>query len=69
MKIGKIRYLRYLEGCMQRMNMAEEQEQDWPRVKRVIDDHKGEIRIESELGQGSTFYLSFPKVSKIPEVK
>jgi light-regulated signal transduction histidine kinase (bacteriophytochrome) len=30
-------------------------------VKRIIDDHKGTIRIESELGEGAAFYFTIPK--------
>ncbi len=29
-------------------------------VKRVLDRHQGEIRLESELGKGSRFYVSLP---------
>ena len=36
-------------------------------VKRIIDEHNGKIRVESKVGQGSTFYLSFPKASKTSE--
>jgi signal transduction histidine kinase len=30
-------------------------------VKRLIDDHKGSIRVESALGQGATFIFTWPK--------
>jgi two-component system, OmpR family, sensor kinase len=29
-------------------------------VRRIVEAHGGSIRVESELGRGSTFYLSFP---------
>ena len=29
-------------------------------VKGILDDHKATLTIESELGQGSTFLMSFP---------
>lgn len=31
-------------------------------VKRIIDDRKGSIRVESALGQGATFIFTWPKV-------
>ena len=30
-------------------------------VKRVIDDHHGSIRIDSDLGRGATFFFTIPK--------
>jgi signal transduction histidine kinase len=29
-------------------------------VKRVVEEHGGQVRVESEFGKGSTFILSFP---------
>jgi signal transduction histidine kinase len=29
-------------------------------VKRVVDEHGGHVRLESELGKGSTFIVSLP---------
>ena len=29
-------------------------------VKRVVDEHKGEVSVESELGKGSKFSVSLP---------
>ena len=30
-------------------------------VKRIIENHDGDIRVESDKGKGATFYLTFPK--------
>jgi len=30
-------------------------------VRRVIEDHEGEIRIDSDVGHGATFYFTIPK--------
>ncbi len=30
-------------------------------VKRVVEEHGGQVSVESELGKGSTFILSFPQ--------
>ncbi len=32
-------------------------------VKKIMEIHGGYARVESELGNGSTFYLSFPKIA------
>ena len=34
-----------------------------PIVKRIIDNHNGNIRIESRVEHGSTFIISLPIVS------
>ncbi len=34
-------------------------------VRRVIDGHNGRVWVESQLGQGSTFHLTLPKVTAI----
>jgi two-component system phosphate regulon sensor histidine kinase PhoR len=31
-------------------------------VKKVIDEHKGRIEVESEPGEGTTFKIYFPKI-------
>jgi len=37
-------------------------------VKKIIDEHNGEIWVESEVGKGSTFYISLP-LSEVPVSK
>lgn len=32
-------------------------------VKKIIDDHKGSIKVESELGKGTTFTVRWPKTT------
>jgi len=29
-------------------------------VHKIIEDHGGNIRVESQVGQGTTFWLTFP---------
>ena len=31
-------------------------------VKKIIDDHQGEVYVESEKGKGSTFYIKLPLI-------
>ena len=33
-------------------------------VKRIVERHQGKIKIESELGEGSTFWIVFPRVDE-----
>ena len=32
-------------------------------AKRIVDDHQGEISVESEKGMGSTFIIKLPLIS------
>ena len=32
-------------------------------VKQIVDDHQGEVYVESERGKGSTFIIKIPLIS------
>lgn len=60
------KYHQEIFGIFKRLHTQEEYEGSGAGlsiVKRVIDDHKGSIWIESSLGQGATFYFTIPKVA------
>ena len=38
-------------------------------VKKVVDDHKGKVWIESELGKGTKFLFTIPKDLKVSKVE
>lgn len=64
------KYHNEIFGIFKRLHSQEEYEGTGAGlsiVKRIIDDHKGEIRLDSEPGKGATFYFTIPKV--IPEHK
>ncbi len=31
-------------------------------VKKIVDDHQGEVYVESEKGKGSTFFVKLPLI-------
>jgi len=61
------KYHREIFGIFRRLHKEDEYEGTGAGlsiVKRVIDDQKGDIWIESELGKGATFYFTIPKVAR-----
>lgn len=64
------KYHNEIFGIFKRLHTQEEYEGTGAGlsiVKRIIDDHKGEIWLDSEPGKGTTFYFTIPK--NIPEHK
>ncbi len=62
------KYHERIFGIFQRLHTNEEYEGTGAGlsiVKRVIDDHKGEIWIASELGKGATFHFEIPKKPEV----
>lgn len=57
-------------GIFKRLHTADEFEGSGAGlgiVKKVIDDHKGKVWIESEVGKGTTFFFTIPKGLKVNE--
>jgi signal transduction histidine kinase len=64
------KYHNEIFGIFKRLHTQEEYEGTGAGlsiVKRIIDDHKGQIRLDSEPGKGATFYFTIPK--EIPQQK
>ncbi len=58
------KYHQEVFGIFKRLHKQEEYEGTGAGlsiVKRIVDDHKGEIWIESEAGKGATFFFTIPK--------
>jgi light-regulated signal transduction histidine kinase (bacteriophytochrome) len=58
-------------GIFQRLHSQEEFEGSGAGlgiVKKVVDDHKGKVWIESELGKGTKFLFTIPKNLKVSKV-
>jgi light-regulated signal transduction histidine kinase (bacteriophytochrome) len=64
------KYHEEIFGIFKRLHKQEEYEGTGAGlsiVKKIIDDHKGSIWVDSELGKGTTFYFTIPK--EIPKTK
>jgi signal transduction histidine kinase len=64
------KYHEEIFGIFKRLHKQEEYEGTGAGlsiVKKIIDDHKGSIWVDSELGKGTTFYFTIPK--EIPKAK
>jgi two-component system phosphate regulon sensor histidine kinase PhoR len=38
-------------------------------VKHIVEAHRGEIRVESKVGEGSSFIIILPRLQEIPKAE